>query len=72
MNRMRPIHPGEVLRMEFGHVDDVPGIAPDRFNALKRAEVSVSRDDAEKLGAALRMTPEFWLSLQEQFDARSA
>jgi plasmid maintenance system antidote protein VapI len=56
---------------EFGALDDVPGLAPDRFDALKREEVQLSHDDAARLAEALGTTVEFWLNLQARFDARS-
>lgn len=79
-NRMRPIHPGEVLREEFlvpldmsanrlAHAIDVPA---NRITELVAERRSVTADTALRLARALETTPEFWLNLQQAFELRTA
>jgi antitoxin HigA-1 len=78
MARLKPIHPGEILREEF--------MAPLRLNANKLAlalhvpaptvydivheERGISPEMALRLGRFFRNTPDFWLNLQSEFDLR--
>lgn len=71
-----PIHPGEILKVEFL---DPLGVAaaefaraihvpPNRVTRLINGQVAVTPDTALRLARALRTTPEFWLNLQQRFD----
>src|SRR5579864_9397767 len=78
MARLKPIHPGEILREEF--------MAPLRLNANKLAlalhvpaptvydivheERGISPEMALRLGRFFRTKPDFWLNLQSEFDLR--
>jgi antitoxin HigA-1 len=78
MARLKPIHPGEILREEF--------MVPLRLNANKLAlalhvpaptiydivheERGISPEMALRLGRFFRTTPDFWLNLQSEFDLR--
>jgi addiction module HigA family antidote len=78
MGRLKPIHPGEILREEF--------MAPLRLNANKLAlalhvpapsvydivkeERGISPEMALRLGYVFGTTPDFWLNLQTEFDLR--
>jgi antitoxin HigA-1 len=78
MARLKPIHPGEILREEF--------MAPMQLNANKLAlalhvpapsiydivkeERGISPEMALRLGIAFGTTPNFWLNLQTEFDLR--
>ena len=78
MARLKPIHPGEILREEF--------MAPLRLNANKLAlalhvpapsvydivkeERGISPEMALRLGYVFGTTPDFWLNLQSEFDLR--
>ncbi|MBZ5661083.1 MAG: HigA family addiction module antidote protein [Acidobacteriia bacterium] len=78
MARLKPIHPGEILREEF--------MEPLRLNANKLAlalhvpaptvydivheERGISPEMALRLGRFFRTTPDFWLNLQSEFDLR--
>ena len=80
MNKLSPMHPGEVLREEF--------LAPLKISAIKLAarcrvprtrierlvaeETGVTADTALRLGKALGTSPEFWLNLQSRFDVLTA
>jgi addiction module HigA family antidote len=79
MAKLKPIHPGEILREEF--------MAPLRLNANKLAlalhvpaptvydiiheDRGISPEMALRLGRFFRTTPDFWLNLQSEFDLRT-
>jgi addiction module HigA family antidote len=78
MGRLKPIHPGEILREEF--------MVPLRLNANRLAlalhvpapsvydivkeERGISPEMALRLGYVFGTTPDFWLNLQSEFDLR--
>ena len=79
-NRMRPVHPGEVLREEY--LVPLNMSTRELAGALLVSSAQVSRIAREKLGIsptmALRLshyfgtTPEFWLNLQMTYELRLA
>jgi antitoxin HigA-1 len=78
--QMPPMHPGEVLREEFlvplglsaYAVAQACGVPRTRIERLAREETPVTADTALRLGRLFRMTPEFWMGLQTQYDLRCA
>ena len=79
-NRMRPIHPGEILREEFlvplgmsarelARALDVPA---NRVSSIVAGKRDISADTALRLAKALRTGPEVWLNLQQTYDLRLA
>jgi addiction module HigA family antidote len=78
-NRMRPIHPGEVLREEietlglsanaFAKALDVPA---NRITGIIKEQRAVTADTALRLARYFGMTPEFWMSLQASYDVKRA
>lgn len=79
-NRMRPIHPGEVLREEFlvplgmsAHALAMELKVPaPRINDIVRERRSVTPDSALRLARYFGTTPQFWLNLQTSYDLRVA
>lgn len=79
-NRMRPIHPGEILREEYlipmdmtpNALANALGLTAARVNEIVRGERGVTPDSALRLARYLRTTPEFWLHLQMAFELRKA
>ncbi len=77
-NKMRPIHPGEILREEFL----VPlGMSPHalalelkvpapRLNDIVRERRSISPDTALRLARYFGTTAQFWLNLQTSYDLK--
>jgi len=79
MPRLKPIHPGEILREEF--------LVPLRLNPNRLAlalhvpaptvydivheERGISPEMALRLGRFFRTTPDFWRNLQSEFDLRT-
>lgn len=78
--RLPPMHPGEVLREEFlvplglsaYAVARACGIPRTRIERLAREETPITADTALRLGRLFRMTPQFWMGLQSQYDLRCA
>jgi addiction module HigA family antidote len=79
-NRMRPVHPGEVLREEFlvplgmsaSALAAELGVPANRTTLLVREARSVTADTALRLARYFGTTPEFWLGLQLTHDLRVA
>jgi addiction module HigA family antidote len=80
MNKMRPIHPGEVLREEFlgplgmtAHaLAQALRVPAPRVNDLARGRRSVTPDTALRLARYFDTTPQFWLNLQANYDLKIA
>ena len=79
-NRMRPIHPGEILREEFieplGLSANALAIAlrvpAPRINDIVRERRAVSPDTALRLARYFGTTPQFWMNLQTSHDLKVA
>jgi addiction module HigA family antidote len=79
-NKMRPIHPGEILREEFlvplgmsAHALALELKVPaPRINDIVRERRAISSDTALRLARYFSTTPEFWLNLQTAFDLKIA
>ena len=80
MPKLKPVHPGEILREEFMRPLNlnphklalalrVP--APGVYEIVKE-ERSISTVMALRLGRFFRTTPEFWMNLQTHFDLETA
>ena len=80
MKRMRPIHPGEILREEYleplGMTPNALAIAlrvpAPRINDVVRERRGVSPDTAMRLAVYFKTTPLFWMNLQAAYDLRKA
>lgn len=79
-NKLRPIHPGEILREEFlaplgmsanALAMDLHVPAP-RINDVVRERRAVSPDTALRLARYFGTTAQFWLNLQSAFDLKQA
>jgi len=75
-NRLKEIHPGEILREEFmlplglSHVQlaemlDVPASQVER---LTEGKAPVSADMALRLAKQFKVSQQFWLNLQAHYD----
>ena len=78
MNKMRPIHPGKILREEFmaplglsanGLAIALRVPAP-RVNDIVRERRGVTPDTALRLARYFGTTPQFWLNLQVSYDLK--
>lgn len=78
-NRMRPIHPGEILRDEmetlglsanaFARALDVP---TNRVTGIIKEQRAVTADTALRLAQFFGTTPDFWMGLQTSYDVKKA
>lgn len=79
-NRMRPIHPGEVLREDFmtplglsaNALARELGVTPARINDILRQRRRVTGDTALRLTRYFRTDAQSWLNLQSAYDLRMA
>jgi len=71
-----PLHPGEVLQSEFliplkislGELAIMSGLSEQKIEDLINEKGRVNPEIALKLALALGTTPEFWLTLQQDYD----
>lgn len=78
-NKMRPIHPGEILKGEleelnlsanaFSKALDVPA---NRITAILNEQRGITADTALRLAKFFGSTPDFWMSLQSSYDVKIA
>jgi len=80
INKMRPIHPGEVLREEFlvplnmsAHALALELKVPaPRINDIVRERRAITPDTALRLARYFGNTPQFWMNLQTSYDLKRA
>lgn len=73
---LKPVHPGEVLLEEFlkpmglsqNRVALDIGVPARRINEIVLGKRSVTADTALRLARYFRMSPQFWLGLQMDYD----
>ena len=78
-NKMRPIHPGKILKDELAELGmsanafarEIGGPA-NRISAILKEERAVTADTALRFAASFKTTPEFWLHLQASYDLKVA
>jgi addiction module HigA family antidote len=78
-NKMRAIHPGEILKGEleelnlsanaFAKALDVP---TNRITAILNEQRGITADTALRLAQFFGSTPDFWMSLQSTYDVKIA
>lgn len=79
-NKMRPIHPGEILREEFLVPLNMSASAlamdlhvpASRVNDVVLERRAVSPDTALRLARYFGTTAQYWLNLQSSFDLKHA
>ncbi|HEY3321648.1 MAG TPA: HigA family addiction module antitoxin [Planctomycetota bacterium] len=73
---LKPVHPGEVLLEEFLKPMGLSqnrlaldiGVPPRRINEIVLGKRSLTADTALRLGRYFRMSAQFWLGLQMDYD----
>ena len=76
MNRLKNIHPGEILLEEFlkpltlsaYRLSKDTGIPQTRISAIIKGKRSVTADTALRLSKYFGMSAKFWLGLQDDYD----
>lgn len=79
-NRMRPIHPGEILREDFllpggmssNALAQALHVPANRITMLVGEKRAMTADTALRLSRYFGTTPEFWLDLQKAYELRLA
>ena len=79
-NKMRPIHPGEILREEFlvplgmsAHALSLELKVPaPRINDIVRERRAITPDTALRLARYFGTTAQFWMNLQTSYDLKIA
>lgn len=78
-NRMRPVHPGEILRDELDELEisasalaGALAVPANRITAVLNGTRGVSADTALRLSRYLGRSAEFWLNLQKTYELRIA
>ena len=79
-NKMRPIHPGEILREEFlaplemsaNRLAQVLAVPTNRITEIVGERRAITAETALRLSRAFDTTPEFWMNLQQAYELRSA
>jgi addiction module HigA family antidote len=74
--KLRPVHPGEVLLEEFlkpmglsqNRLALSLGVSPRRINEIVLGKRSITADTALRLARYFDMSPQFWLGLQMDYD----
>lgn len=74
--KMKPIHPGEVLLHEFMMPHNLSqnklandiGVSPRRINEIVLEKRRLSANTALRLAKYFKMSPEFWMGLQVGYD----
>ena len=82
-NRMRPIHPGEILEEEFlkplkptgltaSSLANAIGVPPNRITAIIKGQRGITGDTAVRLSEFFGNTAKFWMNIQASYDLRLA
>lgn len=75
-SKLPPIHPGEVLRLDFleplgmsqSYLARALNVPPRRINEIVLGKRAITADTARRLARYWGNSPEFWLNLQTRFD----
>lgn len=78
--RLKPMHPGEVLREEFlaplemsaGALAKACGLPRTRIERIANEQTGITADTALRLAKALGTTAQLWLNLQNDYDVQIA
>ena len=76
--KLRPMHPGEVLREEFlvplkisaGALAKACGLPRTRIERIAGEQTGITADSALRLAKALGTTAQLWLNLQNDYEVR--
>lgn len=78
--KLKPMHPGEVLREEFlvplkmsaGALAKACGLPRTRIERISSEQAGITADTALRLAKALGTTAQLWLNLQNDYDMQIA
>lgn len=79
INRLRPVHPGEILGEELQELGmsanalaKALAVPTNRITAILKGQRGITADTALRLSRFFGTTPQFWLNLQKSFELRVA
>jgi len=75
-NKIPPLHPGKVLEEEFlkplgisqNRLGREIGVPPRRVNEIVLGKRGITADTALRLARYFKMSPEFWMGLQQDYE----
>lgn len=77
-NRMRPVHPGEILKDEINELGLSANkfaaklhVPTNRITAILNGQRSITADTALRLSVFFGTSAEFWLKLQNTYDLKT-
>jgi addiction module HigA family antidote len=78
--KLKPIHPGEILREEFmiplglssNALARAIGVTPARVNDIARERRGITADTALRFARYFNTSHEFWMNLQARYDVEVA
>lgn len=76
MKKINPIHPGAILLEEFlipmrlsqNKIATDIGVSPRRINEIVHGKRRITAETALRLAHYFKMSPQFWLGLQMDYD----
>ncbi|HET6161840.1 MAG TPA: HigA family addiction module antitoxin [Dongiaceae bacterium] len=78
INKLRPVHPGEVLADELQEVGLTARafaaalkVPHNRITAILNGQRGISADTALRLAAYFGTGPQFWMNLQQAYDLKT-
>lgn len=80
VKKLKPVHPGEILREEFmlplglssNALARAVGVTPARINEIARERRGITADTALRLARFFDTSHEFWMNLQAGYDIECA
>lgn len=77
VNKLPPVHPGEILREDMDELGlsaralaDAIGVPHNRIAAILRGERAITADTALRLAAYFGTGAEVWMNLQQTYDLK--
>ena len=78
-NKLRPVHPGEILGEELRELGLTARafaaalrVPHNRITAILNGQRGISADTALRLAAYFGTEPQFWMNLQQAYDLKTA
>ena len=78
INRLRPVHPGEILADELRELELTARafaaalkVPHNRITSILNGQRGISADTALRLAAYFGTGPQFWMNLQQAYDLKT-
>ena len=77
--KLPPVHPGEILKetlddlgISMNRLAQALHVPPNRISAIVAAQRGISGETALRLACYFNTTPDYWISMQAQYDLETA